>query len=186
MLTVSCNQSKSCEKFIDENYDKHNSNLPDSVRSQIESYLINLEEPSIHNSKFETYRLLTSYALSNRYNSFLFQKKGSISELTFKEHEYDPKTKTFETIEETRKLLSESEWAHLQYLIYKFEFWTEKEMKIREGVTDGYSYVLEGCRPQAKLCSKKTNKLLLRVNSADTDNIKWLCDDLISIYLHTE
>jgi len=183
---VSCNYSKNCEKFINENYDEHNSNLPDSICLQIESYLTNLKEPSIQNSKFESYRLLTSYSLSNRYNSFLFQKNDSISELIFKEYEYDSETKKYEIIEDNKKILSESDWEHLQYLIYKFKFWTKKELKIREGVTDGYSYILEGYRPQAEICSKKTSKVLLRVNSPDIDNIIWLCDDLISIYLHTE
>ena len=159
--------------------------MPDSLRLQFEAYLERLKEPKIKNLDFEAYRLHTSYALSSINHTFLFQKQDSISSLIFKEHEYDDKNKNYKTTRETRIILSATDWEHLQYLIYKFEFWTEKEYEIVE-VADGFSYVLEGNRPQAKICSKKANKIIFRINSKDSDNIKWLCDDLISIYLHKD
>lgn len=185
VVTFSCKNSNECEKYSDEVYPEINSNLPDSTRFQVMSYLSKINEPNIHESKFEAYRLSTNYALSNTSNSFLFRKNDSIIEMIFKEFEYDYSAEKMKVNKETKILLSDSDWEHVQYLIYKFNFWTEKEFESIDA-TDGYSYVLEGFRPQAKFCSKKTSKIILRINSRSNDNIIWLCDELISLYTHRD
>jgi len=183
-LGNSCNNSHSCDKFSDEIYPDASTNLPDSIRTFIESYLVKRKEPMIRNSEHECYRLSVKYAMSSSSNSFLFRKAKNNMELIFKEFDYE--NDEYRLIEEYRAELSEFTWDHLQYLIYKFEFWTEKEMNIQKDIRGGYSFILEGNRPAAKLCSKKSEKITVIANSNDTHKLKWLSNDLISIYLHSK
>ena len=63
-------------------------------------------------------------------------------------------------------------------MIYEFNFWTEKQFKPREDVLDGYVYFLEGNRPEAKTCNKRTYQFIVR-GSPQFDKIGALGDYII-------
>ena len=60
----------------------------------------------------------------------------------------------------------------------EFNFWTEKEFKVNTDVLDGYAYFLEGNRPEAEKCNKKTYKLVA-LGSPRYDKIGALCDYIL-------
>ena len=61
-------------------------------------------------------------------------------------------------------------------MIYDFNFWTTvPQFKTTEGVLDGYEYLLEGKRPEAENCGKRTYRFIGR-GSPIRDKIGALCD----------
>lgn len=76
--------------------------------------------------------------------------------------------------------ISKKEWDNFAGLITNFNFWTERELTSREeGVLDGYVYFLEGSRPEAKKCDKKTHQFIARA-STQHDEMSLLCENVVT------
>ncbi len=74
--------------------------------------------------------------------------------------------------------IEKEEWNKLEGMIYEFNFWTEESFKLNNDVLDGFVFLLEGNRPDAEKCDKKTYKLVVR-GSPEYDKIGALCDYIL-------
>jgi hypothetical protein len=70
--------------------------------------------------------------------------------------------------------ISKSEWDDFEKIIYEFNFWTENQLEGNKGVLDGFVYFLEGVRPEAEKCGKRTYQFIGR-GSPRYDKIGELC-----------
>lgn len=82
--------------------------------------------------------------------------------------------KRYPDCKEYKIRIDSAEWNELERMIDEFNFWTEENFKVNKDVLDGSAYILEGNRPQAKKCGKKTYKLVAR-GSPRFDKIGALC-----------
>lgn len=74
--------------------------------------------------------------------------------------------------------ISEEEWDELERMIYEFNFWTEETVRVNLSATDGYAYFLEGNRPAAEKCGKKSYKLTVR-GAMVYDKLDALCGNIL-------
>ena len=74
--------------------------------------------------------------------------------------------------------IGEENWNELEKMIYEFNFWTAENYRGNNNVLDGYIYFLEGNRPDAEKCNKKTYKLVGR-GSPKFDKIEALCENIL-------
>lgn len=75
--------------------------------------------------------------------------------------------------------LTEEEWMEFEGMIYEFDFWTADQLNEKSEGLDGCAYLIEGIRPDAESCGKRTYRLLGR-SSPRFDKIGALCDNIIS------
>ena len=71
--------------------------------------------------------------------------------------------------------IEKEEWEKFEEMIYEFDFWTVNQFNERREVLDGVVYYLEGVRPEAKKCNKKTYRMIAR-GSPEFDKMGALCD----------
>ncbi len=74
--------------------------------------------------------------------------------------------------------IEKKEWNKLKGMIYEFNFWTEENFRMNNNVLDGFVFLLEGNRPDAEKCGKKTYKLVVR-GSPEYNKIGALCDYIL-------
>lgn len=84
----------------------------------------------------------------------------------------------FEECKEYQIEIEKDEWREFEKMIYEFNFWTAEDFRRNEHVLDGFAYLLEGNRPEAKKCNKKTYQLIAR-GSPRYDKIGALCDYIL-------
>ncbi len=75
--------------------------------------------------------------------------------------------------------ISYKEWQTFENMIYEYNFWTENQFEKNENVLDGFVFIIEGVRPEAKLYNKRTYQFIGR-SSTLYDKITDLCDNIIS------
>ncbi len=165
------NENSSCLKYAQEEY------LYDTINSiSEENFLIyrdalseKFEERPIKGQLNPTYQLI--FYSSHDYGEVIkFEKSNSGYSLKVK---CLNKNDWFDECENDQIRITEEEWEQLEEMIYEFNYWTEPRFEMNE-VLDGFGYVLEGNRPQAQECNKKTYQLIIR-GSPRYDKIGALC-----------
>jgi len=179
-----CGQN-SCHNFNHEKYPSGIFNLADSTKTQFEEAIVKFGEPKELETELESYRMFYAHSLSRLYNLWIFEKTEDGGLLRFKEFDHYSDFEFPKLRDSSEVKLSIEDWRHLEYLIKKNNFWIAIEFK-EELVADGGAYILEGYRPDAKLCDKLERKTVFRVGSSNIDEINWLCSDLISMYIHKD
>ena len=71
--------------------------------------------------------------------------------------------------------IREAEWDQLEAMMYEFDFWTAEPFRVNKDVLDGYTLFLEGNRPEAAGCDKKTYQFVGR-GSPRFDKMEALCN----------
>jgi hypothetical protein len=174
---VSCQDY--CIKYKNEKYVYDSLTIDSNVIKRIHEVNNLLNEPDFEKINFESYRLIYKKALSNVGYLIRLDRKQKNTILTYKI--FTGKNDTCSIIvnlkDESIIKLSNIEWKEFENLIYKNEFWTMQTIIDNHGV-DGTIYYLEGCRPQAITCNKRTNHLVERW-SPDPGGFKEICDKMI-------
>lgn len=161
---ISCqNNSKDkekCSKYSSEKYLEETSDTT-MVREFFNYQEILLErfkESSVKGLNHEAYHL-QFYSSHGYGQSVKFEKKYDEWLLTVK---CKSKKEWFEKCKEYQITIDEDEWEELEKMIYEFNFWTAENFRANRDVLDGYVFFLEGNRPKAKKCDKKSYKLVGR------------------------
>lgn len=177
-----------CSKYLNEKYAEETTDTA-MVKEAFEFQQILLErfrESSVKEMSHEAYQL--QFHSSHGYGkSMKFEKKNDKYSLSVKcitKEDWYPDCKEYQIS------IEKEEWNELEKMIYEFNFWTEENFRKGGDVLDGYAFLLEGNRPEAAKCNKKTYKLIAR-GSPRYDKMGALCeyileyeDQLVSRYEH--
>lgn len=168
-----CHEKEECSKFIHEKY--LNKQLDSALVRQVSEYreiiLKRFSDTSIKGLSHEAYHL-QFYSSHGFGKSVKFEKKEGRCSLSIKcitKGEWLTDCKNYQIG------ISEEEWNEFEKMIYEFNFWTEEEFRANKDVLDGFTYLLEGNRPQAETCNKRTYQLIVR-GSPLYDKIGALCN----------
>lgn len=182
LFLITCQENvqkdENCSKFAKEIYkdEVFDSSLFKSAVDYQNILLKRFDENSVKGLNFEAYHL-QFYSSHGYGKSVKFENEYGIYSIAVKcrTTEYwlpDSDCKEYQ-IE-----IDSAEWNELEKMVYEFDFWTVKNFKTNKDVLDGYVYLLEGNRPQAEKCNKKTYKLVAR-SSPRFDKMGALCDYIL-------
>ncbi len=181
ILTIGC-QSKSqekegCSKYVNEIYVEQTTDT--SLKKQACEYqkflLERFGESSVKGLNHEAYHL--QFFSSHGYGkSVKFERKAGACTISVK---CISKKEWLEDCKEYQIRIDEDEWNELEKMIYEFNFWTAEDFRVNKDVLDGYAFLLEGNRPAAKKCNKKSYKLVGR-GSPRYDKMEALCDNILA------
>lgn len=180
IFIVGCNKknqtNEECLKYRNEIvYEQEIDTLAANEAFKFHDYVLNIfEEKSVKGLDYEAYHL-QFYSSHRIGESIKIEKKKSGYFLTVKCKE---KKGWHESCKAYQIGIEKKVWEKFEKMIYEFDFWTAEEFRSREGVLDGYAFVLEGNRPDAKKCNKKTYKLIVR-GSPEYDKIGALCENML-------
>ncbi len=165
-------ENKDCSKCADEIYKEvSDTSLAKGVLEYQKFLLEKFGESSVKGLDYEAYHLQIHDTNGFSKSVKLAHKNGiySIAVKCISLNEILPNCKDYEIV------IDWEEWKEFERMIYEFNFWTEEEFKTEKNVLDGCGYLLEGNRPQAKMCNKKTYKLVAR-GSPRYDKIAAMCE----------
>ncbi len=163
--------SKDCSKFANEIYQEVSDTTLAKEAFEFQEYLLEkFGEKSVKGINYEAYHL-QFYSSFGYGKSVKFVNKNGVYSIAVK---CVTKEGLYPDCKEYAIRIDKEEWNELERMIYEFNFWTEEDFKTNKDVLDGYAYILEGNRPQAKKCNKKTYKLVGR-GSPRYDKIGALC-----------
>ncbi|MEL6866152.1 MAG: hypothetical protein AAFP19_17115, partial [Bacteroidota bacterium] len=178
---IACQHQKAekpeCTKFKYEIYQKENTDsaLIANAHDTHQFLLNEFNEFSLITSNHEAYHL-QFYSSHGYGQSIKFEKKLDRYTLSVKCLD---KKNSFSDCEAYQVDIHEEEWKILEKMIYEFDFWTTERFRVTEGVLDGNAILLEGKRPAAAKCGKRTYRLVGR-GSPIYDKIGALCDNILS------
>ena len=170
-------EDKDCSKYLAEIYKEvvFDTSIVRGVLDYQKILLERFGESSVKGLNSEAYHL-QFYSSMGYGKSVKFENKNGIYSIAVKcrtKEDCCPDYKEYEIG------IDREEWDELEKMIYEFNFWTEADFKEdKREVLDGYVYLLEGNRPQAEKCNKKTYKLIAR-GSPIYDKIGALCDYIL-------
>jgi hypothetical protein len=169
----SCQANEACSKFMGEVY--LNEPLDSSMQKNASIYrdtlLKRFEETSIKGLNHQAYHL-QFYSSHGFGQSIKFEQKGSEYVLNVR---CITKGDWYPDCDNYQITITKEEWDQFEEMIYSFNFWTAQTFKTNQGVLDGYVYFLEGTRPEAENCNKRTYHFVGR-GSPRYDKMGALCD----------
>ena len=168
----SCQEKKDCEKFIQEEYleEQVDSFLEREANEYRDTLLKRFDETPIRENNRSAYHLLF-YSSHGYGKSVKFEKNNS---RYFLSRKCIRKEGGFPDCENYQVEVSEKEWNEFEEMIYEFDFWTEEKFRVNTGALDGFVYFLEGNRPEAERCGKRTYQFIGR-SSPRFDKMGALC-----------
>jgi len=185
---LSCQNEKNCSKFMNEKYldEQFDSIEMQKALEQRDTLLKKFDVKPIKGQNQTIYHLLF-YSSHGFGQSIKFEKKDSSYFLTSKCLFKDG---WLSECENFHLEITKSEWDDLEKMIYEFNFWTENQLEANKNVLDGYVYFLEGVRPEAEKCGKKTYQFIGRA-SPRYDKIEKLCRCIVDYkeqlgFLHSQ
>jgi hypothetical protein len=169
-----CQVKEECVKFIDEEYldVQIDSNFLVGAFEYKDRLIKKFGETPIKDLNYSAYHLqfFSSFGFGQ---SIKFEKKDFGYLLSVK---CITKEGYLQDCNEYQAIIDEEDWNELEEMIYEFNFWTAQQFKKSSGdVLDGFTYCLEGNRPEAINCNKKTYQFIVR-SSPRYDKIGALCD----------
>lgn len=168
-------ENKDCSRFANEVYKEvSDTSLAKGAFDYQKILLERFAETSVKGLNYEAYHL-QFYSSHGYGKSVKFENKNSVYSIAVKcrtKDDWLPDCKEYEIG------IDKEEWNELECMIYEFNFWTEEDFKTNKDVLDGYVYILEGNRPEAKKCNRKTYKLVAR-GSPRYDKIGALCSYIL-------
>lgn len=181
IFVISC-QSKSqekeeCTKYESEEYleEKKDTSMIRGAFEYQEILLDRFGECSVKGLNYEAYHL-QFYSSHGYGQSVKFEKKVGGYSISVK---CKSKKEWFEECKEYQIGIDEDEWNELEKMIYEFNFWTAENFRENRDVLDGFAFILEGNRPEAKMCNKKSYKLVGR-GSPRYDKMEALCENILA------
>ena len=166
------NNNSECSKFIHEQYE----NVAEDSTLKIEAFkyrdtlLKRFNEFPLNRQSHSSYHFMF-YSSHGFGKSVKFEKKESSYKLSLK----SISKKDWVSYGDNYEIeITQEEWNKFEQMIYEFNFWTESAFKTNKNVLDGFVYFLEGYRPEALKCNKKTYQFVGR-GSPEYDKIGSLC-----------
>lgn len=142
-------------------------------------YYDDLYIPELDKSEYESYRLLYKRQFED-YKCIILTKNSNgckLKSIDFKSVLIED-VRTAVATDSVILDLSITKWNEFENLLYKANYWTLSQPEDNKGI-GGRTYLLEGYRPQALRCNKRTYHLILRW-SPDPGPIRDVLDTLIS------
>ncbi|WP_421799539.1 hypothetical protein [Haliscomenobacter sp.] len=168
-------KNKDCSKFENEIYQEVSDTSLAKEAFDFQKYLLEkFGEKSVKGINYGAYHL-QFYSSFGYGKSVKFVNKNGVYSIAVK---CITKEELYPDCKEYAIRIDKEEWNELERMIYEFNFWTEEDFKTSKDVLDGYAYILEGNRPEAKKCNKKIYKLVGR-GSPKYDKIGALCDYIL-------
>jgi hypothetical protein len=177
-----CQVKEECIKFIGEEYSDVpiDSNLLVNEFEYKNTLLKRFGETPIKDLSYSAYHLQFFSSLGFG-QSIKFEKKNYGYVLSVKcvaKEAYPMDCNEYQTI------IDEEDWNELEEMIYEFNFWTSQQFKKnKKRALDGSTYCLEGNRPEAVNCDKKTYQFIIR-DSPQYDKIGALCNHIMKYEFH--
>lgn len=170
-LFASCNNNN-CVQFEQESYSEETMPLEVEAKDNLNTLYNYLNELDYSTQPFESYRLLFGSGYSPKKTVVRIDHSENGPVLSYKiftaKATPDNQDMNVEIVEENQFNLSEEDWDKFISLIYKKSYWTMPEMVGKTGYK-GVSYFIEGIRPQAKDCGKRTQHIVTRWNPSSGD-----------------
>ena len=179
-LLYSCDRNQSgsidCSFFANEVYLTENfAELGIDINETREFYLSQFDASSIKGHESEAYQMV--FYSTHRFGRVIKIEKtpeGALLSSKCLEH---PEAGYY--CFDGQLELDSSAWHTFHQMIYEFNYWTEPQVKYSPPALDGYGFVLEGVRPSAHLCKKKSYNIVIR-GSALYDKIAALCGEIMN------
>lgn len=163
VFIISCND---CSQFESESYLENEMKIEDLAKDNLRTLYSYLGEPDLETSTHESYRLLVGAAHSQEKKVIRIDHKEqtyTLSYKVFKAKATPSQDIEVDIIEQNTYNLSEKEWKGFISTVYKTKYWTMPEKTEKSGYK-GVTYFIEGARPQAKACNKRTQHMTTRWN----------------------
>ncbi len=158
-----------CRQYENEIYTKDDSEKKISLEffnKEMKSY----EEPELSNLNCEAFRFTYTVLIRNYTSGIIrIEKKKNVVLIIVKKlvSKGDYQKEVAETIE---KRISVQNWNDLLNSIYRTRYWTlHKKLESDEGYLDGTWWTIEGRRPQAEVCGKRSYHIIARLGHEDGD-----------------
>ena len=176
ILFIGCNN---CEKFKDEIYNEQPNPSLDTIIVEMNSILQRLDEPKMNELDFESYRLIFISAFEER-KLIRVDKKENKYYLVYKDFSGEQDSNHIILKENIQISITKRNWKYIKNLIYKNNYWSVKKyIEPPKDVLDGYGFTLEGRRPKAERCNKKTEQIVFRSTPDENDKMGDLCFQLL-------
>lgn len=180
-LIISC--SDHCSKFESESYSEEVLLIEEEAKSSLRTLDTYIGEDKYRTQPYEAYRLMYGSAESvekmlirigeNDDGYYIINKA-----FTAKSTPNNQGMKV-ELLENNVYVLDKKDWLDFQSTIYNMSYWTMPEMTNHTGYR-GVSYFIDGYRPQAKECGKRTEHLVTRWNPT-ADNYYAIANKMIRL-----
>jgi len=166
------NNNSECSKFIHEQYknETEDSTLKSEAFKYREILLKRFNELPLNQQSHSSYHFIF-YSSHGFGKSVKFEKMDSSYKLSLK----SLSKKGWVSYGDNYEIeITQEEWDKFEQMIYEFNFWTESAFRTNKNVLDGFVYFLEGYRPEALKCNKRTYQFVGR-GSPEYDKIGSLC-----------
>lgn len=177
MFLVGCSKPEHCAKYASEVYmnEQVDTTLLREATEYRDTLLKRFKETSVKRLHHTAYHMM--YYSSHGFGaSIKFEKNESSCYLKVKclsTNDWKP-----ECDRSYEMQITEEEWMEFEAMIDEFDFWTAKQLNEKREVLDSYAFIIEGVRPDAGICGKRTYRLLGR-SSPRFDKIGDLCEHII-------
>lgn len=175
---VACHK---CSKFENEIYSESDTlTLNSHSLSNLKKYYDDLNEPDLDELGRESYRMFYRAAFEDYQKIIHISKSntGCVLKCISMNEVYIDSAWTTVAIDTIIKEFSIEKWKEFENLIYGSNFWTLSQ-PIRERGLDGRIFLLEGYRPEALQCNKRTYHLICRW-SPEPGPLRDVCDSILS------
>ena len=176
-----CACQTNCEKYSSEVYIEPSLEETMSPESKA-NFLKNLErweEPRLEELGYESYRLFVLRAFPEDTNHIIRVEKNALEIKLIHKNSISPFDTTMTIINEKVNFLSIEQWEKFEKMVYEANFWTLPIEVNRMGF-DGSSWDLEGFRPDAAKCGKRTHHGVSRW-SPEKGAYRDLCEELFKL-----
>lgn len=169
-----------CEKYKNEIYkeDTFHRYFDTLGSKRMNKYLKMYKEPEMSTLNYEAYRLTYGHVFADTSHIIRIENQNSNYHFIHKKLIEDSDS-TRAVIETIQKKLLVSEWDKLKEVIYQNSYWTLPKEIDRYGL-DGGVWTIEGRRPDAEICGKRSYHLVSRW-SPDKGEFQNLCNKFYEI-----
>lgn len=152
-----------CDKYKSEIYTK------DTLNSRLDSDIFNktikaYDEPEMKNLNYESYRVINVFTFRRDTSDIIRIEKRDSGYYCINKKLFSINGAPRVVVQKTERKISEDEWYDFTDKIYTTRYWTlSGELEDESGYLDGNWWILEGRRPHAAICGKRSHHLIVRL-----------------------
>lgn len=185
----SSNQKSICNLIEDEQYQKVDTLILDSVTKYSKNLMFQIGEPDLRFVNFESFQLIIrsphpfpngTFAVirmtKNDYTCII--KTLNLTDTFYRENKTPNgiiEHYEIRVVDSSSSNISMEKWSEFQRLISASKFWTLSLKKNNRGMLDGTEFILEGSRPEARICGKRTYQIYGDLSPNRDDFFCYLC-----------
>ena len=185
----SSNPSSFCDLIKDEHYQKDDSLMLELATKYSNEIIDQIGEPDLKSVNYESFRLMIRLPHPFGRGTFAvirMTKSGyrctiktlNLSDTFYKEYK-TPKGIIFHRqiriVDSFSSNITLEKWDEFQRLVNASKFWTLSLKKDNRVMLDGTEFLMEGSRPQAGLCGKRTYQIYGKGSPERDDFFCYLC-----------